>query len=119
MKTFGMLGLLSRKRAAHLFLGASFLWSLLLLQTANGSYDLSRFEQREYFAQGQASSLPIVADQRGKLSPDRQINCFARSPQEEFEAFEHTLTADRATVVRAITPPPTHVVHAQHMSSEL
>ncbi len=119
MKNVGMFGLLSRNCAAHLFLGTIFLWSLLPLQTANGSYDLNRNEEREYFAQSQACSLPVVVDHRGKHSADQQINGFARPPQEEFEAFEHTLTVDRATVIRAFTPLPVHVVHAQHMSSEL
>jgi len=119
MKKPGMLSFFSRSRAARLFLEVLFLWSLLPLQAATGSADLSRVEQRKYFAQGQDYSLPVLVDHRGKHSADQQINAFARTPRDEFEAFERTRTADRATVIRAFTPLPAHVVQTQHTSSDL
>jgi hypothetical protein len=119
MARLGMLSTLSRSRVVHLFLALLFLWSLLPLQAANGRTDLGRPEQREYVDQGQACSLPVVVDQRGRHSADQQLNAFARPPQEEFEAFERTLTADRAIAVRAFTPLPAQVVLAQYMSSDL
>ncbi len=114
-----MLSLFSRNRVAHLFLGVLFLWSLLPPIASSGSADVNRLEQREYFSQGQASSLPVLADHRGKHSADQQLNTLARTPQDDFEAFERTARADRATVTRTITPFPVHVVYTQHTSSDL
>lgn len=119
MKT-GLLSFITRSRAAHLFLGTLFLWSLLPLQAANGSYDLGRgAEQGVFFTQGQACPLPAVTDHRGKHSADQQLNAFARTAQDILEAFERTMTAERATAVRAFTPLPEHVIYTQHTSSDL
>ena len=115
----GMLSFFTRNRAAHLFLVVLFFWSLLPLQGTDEGAGLNRVEQREYFAQGQAAPPPAVPDFRGKHSVDHQLNVFARTPQDEFEAFERTMTADRATVIRTFLPFPAHVIHAQQMSSDL
>jgi hypothetical protein len=115
----GMLSFFSRNRAAHLFLGALLIWSLLPLEASSGSTGLNRVEPRENFVQGQACSLPIIADHRGKHLPDQQLSACARTPLEVLEAFERTLTEERATVIRTFLPPPARVVRAQHMSSDL
>ena len=108
-----------RSHAAQLLLAALFFWSIFPLHAANGGVDFSRVEQRESIDRAQAYPLPAVADHRGKHSADQQLNPFARPPQEEFDGFERTLTAERATVVRGFTPFPAQVVLAQHMSSDL
>jgi len=118
MKT-GILSNFSRFHTVRLFLGVLFLWSLLPLQSASGSSDLSRMEQREFFVQGQGCPLSAVIEFRGKHSADQQINGLSRTPQDAFEAFERTITADRATITRSITPPPVHIIFTQHTSSEL
>jgi hypothetical protein len=115
----GMLSFFTRNRAAQRFLVVLFFWSLVPLQGTDESAGLNRVEQREYFVQGQAAPSPAVPDFRGKHSADHQLNVFARTPQDEFEAFERTMTADRATVIRTFLPFPAHVVHTQQMSSDL
>lgn len=114
----GMLSFFSRNRAAHLFLGVLFLWSLLPLQTPGGNPGFGGTEQREYFAQGQGCSLPVVVDNRGKHSADQQLSIFARTPQDALKAFERTISADRATAIRAFTPLPAHIIYTQHTSSD-
>ncbi len=119
MIRIGMLLFFSRNRAAHLFLEALFLWSLLPVQAASGSYDLARAEQREFYTQGVACALPIIVDHRGKHSADQQVNAFTRTPRDAYAAFERTVTAERETVVRAIVPLPARVIDTQHTSSDL
>lgn len=119
MRNTGILSFFTRSRTAQLFLGVLFLWSLLPQPAANGNVDLNGTGQREYFAQGQASSLPAVADHRGKHSADQQTHAFARTPQDALGAFEHTVSAERATVVRTFTPFPAYVINTEHTSSDL
>jgi hypothetical protein len=119
MTKIGMILFFTRNRTAHLFLGTLFLWSLLPLQLANGGCDLGRTEQGEFYAQASVCSLPAVSDHRGKYSADQQLHAFARTPRDAFEAFERTQSAERATVIRAFTSLPAHVICAQHTSSDL
>ncbi len=114
-----MLSLFTRFRTARLFLGVLFLWSLVPLQAADGSANLNQGERQAYFTQGQACQLPVVADHRGKQSADQQAHALTRTPQDAFDAFERTITAERATVVRTFTPLPAHVIYTQHTSSDL